>query len=287
MRFRLLAIAVCAIGAVFLFAFVSLSPEPAIAQQCAVRPRPHVAAGEGARAVPVLVYHDLAPERLGLHHRNAMVVPVESFAAQVAWLAREGYYTPTLSELHGFVTGKAALPAKSVVITFDDGYESNYVYAHALLCRHGLRAVLYKIGDRTPGWRPFNPKRRTHLKWAQVREMAESQVWSVENHTYGGHDLLYGRPPLLMWTERQIKEDVARLNRDWAEHGLPAPRSIAYPYGAHHDKAVAALRDAGLELGMTVESGYVEPGQDPLRLPRLPVFPYLTLGEFQKLVSRR
>lgn len=98
----------------------SASPEP---------PPKGGVASPSARSVPVLLYHNLAPASSGLHRTNAMTVTVEAFRAQMKYLADQKYHTPTLPELLAYLSGDTALPERSVVITFDDGYESNWEYA--------------------------------------------------------------------------------------------------------------------------------------------------------------
>lgn len=251
---------------------------------CAITPRP--APGEHpARQVTVLIYHHLAPAKLGLHKGNDMILPVPAFRRQVDWLRQQGYYTPSLDEVQAFVAGRLELPEKSVVITFDDGYESNYQYAHPLLCQAGLRAVLFKIGNRKPNDGPFAPDKQTHVTWDQVRAMAGSGVWEIASHTFAGHDPLDGRPPLLVWTLEQIWADVRQEADLWRAHGLASPTAIAYPYGAYDSHTTAALARTAVKLGFTGVRGRVQPGSDPLQLHRLPVLPSTSLAQFQELVQ--
>lgn len=250
---------------------------------CQPRAAPDLTAGR-ANQIPVLLYHDLAPEELGIHEENAMVVPAESFAEQMEWLAAEGYYTPTLSELTAFLDGRLHLPQRSVLITFDDGYESNYQFAHPVLCQLGFRAVLFKIGARSPNPRSFHPALRTHITWGQLHEMIHSEVWEIENHTYKGHDMIWGRAPLLIWDQETIVEDLAKVDQLWIGHGLPATRAIAYPFGAYDAHTLEAVRMTDLQLGFTIEPGFAAPGMDKLLLPRLAVYPQHSLEAFGHLV---
>lgn len=94
-----------------------------------------------ARAVPVLMYHHVSPAP------GLVTVSPAIFRAQMAWLAAHGYRSAGTQELAAFLAG-APLPDKSVVITFDDGYLDNYLYAHPVLQEFGFRAVLFLI----TGW---------------------------------------------------------------------------------------------------------------------------------------
>jgi peptidoglycan/xylan/chitin deacetylase (PgdA/CDA1 family) len=101
-----------------------------------------------ASKVPVLCYHHLVDDVGHRWEHNNSVVTIAEFATQMAYLEREGYYPLTIDEFSGFLGGKKKLPAKSVLITFDDGYASNYWYAYPILARHKMKAVIFVLGSR-------------------------------------------------------------------------------------------------------------------------------------------
>ncbi|HEY3375993.1 MAG TPA: polysaccharide deacetylase family protein, partial [Armatimonadota bacterium] len=86
-----------------------------------------------AREVPILMYHRIAQIP---GDRNS--VPPAMFAAQLAYLQRHGYRTITLGALHTARTTGAALPAKSVILTFDDAYDDNLTVALPMLQQYGM-----------------------------------------------------------------------------------------------------------------------------------------------------
>ena len=65
----------------------------------------------------------------------------------MAYLASAGYRTLGARQLAGFLAGEP-VPAKSVVLTFDDGYLDNWVHAHPVLQRHGFTAICFLVS----GW---------------------------------------------------------------------------------------------------------------------------------------
>lgn len=103
-----------------------------------------------ARNVPVLMYHHVTPAG------GMICTTPDLFDDQMAGLARAGYTSLTAQAFADFLAGGDA-PEKSVLITFDDGYLNNWVYAHPILKRHGMNAVLFAV----TGWigegpcRPF------------------------------------------------------------------------------------------------------------------------------------
>lgn len=94
-----------------------------------------------AQGIPVLMYHHVSP------NPGLVTVSPETFHTQMAWLARHNYRSIGADDLAAFLAG-TPLPEKSVMITFDDGYLDNYLYAHPVLQSLGLKAVLFV----TTGW---------------------------------------------------------------------------------------------------------------------------------------
>ena len=101
-----------------------------------------------ARTVPVLMHHHVS------NSPGMITVSPENFESQIAWLARTGWTSLTLDQYAGFLAGKP-VPRKSIVITFDDGYLDNWVYAHPILQKYGMHAVVFVV----TGWMHEGPIR--------------------------------------------------------------------------------------------------------------------------------
>jgi hypothetical protein len=105
------------------------------------------------------------------------------FERQMQYLVTRGYHTVTLDDVHEWQMGRRELPAKSVVITFDDGEESQYHYAYPVLRKYGLHAALFvvtsRVGTTWNGMRCIN--------WSHLREMQRSGVFDIESHTHDMH----------------------------------------------------------------------------------------------------
>ncbi|WP_333903560.1 polysaccharide deacetylase family protein, partial [Achromobacter insolitus] len=98
--------------------------------------------------VPVLMYHHVTPAG------GMIAATPDVFEAQISRLARAGYQSLSAGEFAAYLAG-GAVPERSVLITFDDGYLNNWVHAHPVLARHGMRAVLFTI----TGWIGDGPVR--------------------------------------------------------------------------------------------------------------------------------
>ena len=95
----------------------------------------------GYQTVPILCYH-----RVGAR-ANPMIMPRETFAAQMEYLARNNSNVIRLADLPDFLSGKRPLPPRAVVITFDDGHVSSYQHAYPILRQHGFPATFFVYTD--------------------------------------------------------------------------------------------------------------------------------------------
>src|SRR5215813_10009273 len=95
----------------------------------------------GYQTVPILCYHRFGSEE------GKMVLSPKVFAQQMEYLQQNGYRVLRLSELASFLRGKRQLPAKAVVLTIDDGYNSMYFHAYPILKRYGFPATIFVYTD--------------------------------------------------------------------------------------------------------------------------------------------
>lgn len=263
-------------------------------------------AGEAAGRHPgitVLMYHHLVTCRRGFEGNDA-VLAVEQFREQMRSLARAGYRTLDAQGLLDYLAGRPA-PANTVVITFDDGYESNYTYAYPILKEYGLTAIIHIVVAMRPGEVGAGRARLPHLSWDQIRRMVASGTIDIQSHTFDSHyhvgvDATGAKGPKLsakMWLARAGRletpeEYEARIAADLQLSEQLIERrlgndviAIAYPFGAHNPLVRQVINQrTGIRLGFTIQPGQVRPGDDPLQLSRVNVSPGWTVSEFMEAV---
>lgn len=108
--------------------------------------------------LPILMYHDVTD---GPTSDNPMVVTTEKLEGDLCWLKENGYHTILPREL----TAGEPLPEKPVMITFDDGYVSNYRLLFPLLQKYQMKAVICLIVSLTDE----DPEGHGHLTWDMCR----------------------------------------------------------------------------------------------------------------------
>lgn len=255
--------------------------------------------------IPILMYHHIVDD-LTRYEGNEAVVSVLQFEEQMRFLAENNFTTLNASQLLQFLNGKT-VPENTVVITFDDGYESNYIYAYPILKELELTAIIHIIPAVIPGEiggdRPGIPK----VNWDQMRRMVKSGFVDIQSHTFDSHYRVATNvegdtePKLVspMWIESKNRvethnEFISRIAQDLKQSEKIIEErlnndviAIAYPFGVHNDYVRQTLiEQTGIKLGFTVRSGYVFQGDDPLRLNRINVSPRWVLEDFIETVQR-
>ena len=207
-----------------------------------------VFAADGGVQVPVIMYHAVIDDsrRLGQY----VVSPAE-LESDFAWLQRNGYTAVLSEDLIRYVEDGTPLPEKPVLITFDDGYYNNYVYAYPLLRQRGMRAVVSIIGSQTALYTEEGTENAywSHLRLDRLREMQD--VFEVQNHSWNLHE--YGERRGCLRTrgeteasyESLLREDTEQTQALLIEAGLPAPQCYTYPFGACSEESERILKDMG------------------------------------------
>lgn len=221
------------------------------------------------KPVPVLMYHNIT-ERGG--KGDALNVPAEVFEDHVRHLWCYGFSTITLEQLHDYLNGDDSLPANPLVITFDDGYISNYNLAMEPLKEYGFSAVVFMIGDRVGD--------DGYLDRDMLHSMQSSGVFDIQNHSLSH---LYN---LCMADKTTINTEVAQAGEQLNQILDKQVKFFCYPYGRYSQRLKQVLMDNGYLLAFTTQYGVVRQSDDPLELDRLRVFGFDTGASLINRIGR-
>lgn len=207
--------------------------------------------------IPILLYH----------------YPPPDFEYQLIHLEEAGYTTIDLNQavagLHG-----GPLPAKPVVITFDDGFAPQETAA-AILERHQMKATFYIIdGGPASGWcvgagrrygDPLQPSGGCgdeYLSWDQVRAIDRNPLFTIGAHTVDHANLT------MLSTEEQ-RFEIIRGKTILEEKLGHVVKHFCYPYGAYTDESIALAKEAGFITATTVIPDTVQPAGSEFELRRI------------------
>lgn len=215
-----------------------------------------------SRDVPVLMWHNLAEESSG-----DMTISVDTFRAQIEALHEAGFKTVSLQQLYDYVHFGTELPEKPIVLTFDDGYLSNYEYAYPILQEYDMQATIFAIGVSVgkDTYKDTDHAMTPHFGADEAREMVDSGLISVQSHTFDMHQWppfedgdAQVRETLLPFDGEADADYEAAVEADFAESrellesitGQPV-NALAFPEGAYVTLTQDALRSAGAEMTFT------------------------------------
>jgi peptidoglycan/xylan/chitin deacetylase (PgdA/CDA1 family) len=208
--------------------------------------------------VPILMYHYISspPADADIYRKDLSVTP-ERFESHLQYLASAGYEVVTLDDLLYALTQGRPLPPKPVILTFDDGYEDNYVNAYPLLQKHGMVGHFFVISDFVNAGRPG------YMSWEQIEEMAAA------GQRFGSHSrdhpALAGKSvDYLVWQALGGAEAIQ-------EHLGYYPRWVSYPSGSYDQRVIDVYRSANYWGGLSTRQGATHTLKDIFELRRVRV----------------
>ena len=214
--------------------------------------------------VPVLMYHSVAEEK-----GNDAVISPALFAEQMAYLHSQGYNPVTLDQLYDYLSDQKGLPPKPVVITFDDGYRDTYEIVMPILKQYGFKSTLFVL--------TADSERR--LTWQELREMKAAGM-AVASHS-NTHRNLAGMT-VTAQTEEIIRSKEL-LDRNLSQD----TRFFSYPNGSFSKETIGLLRKTGFKLAVTIDPGWVNPGDDQFVLRRVWSGNGVDIDRFKERLTRK
>jgi peptidoglycan/xylan/chitin deacetylase (PgdA/CDA1 family) len=210
----------------------------------------------GTTPVPILMYHVIAPPPPGAPFPG-LYVPAPEFAAQMQALKSAGWHPVTLDQLEAYWTKGVPLgPGKPIVLTFDNGYHSQYANALPVLQQ------LHWVADENIQLTGLPPS-QGGLTSGQIKALV-SAGWELDTQGISHADLVALSPSELQAQVASARQTIQR------EYGVPV-NWFCYPSGHYNATVIAEVKAAGYTGSTTVIPGWASPSSDPYRLPRLRV----------------
>ncbi len=198
------------------------------------------------KEIPVLMYH-----RVTDSDTRPSTVSVDRFRAQMGMLHEKRFHAMTCGEVSEWISARRPLPARPVVITFDDGYRNNYEHAFPIMKEFHLKATVFLVGNSVGAWNSWE-KDSTLPKYPlmgvpEIREMANAG-FEFGSHTLNHHAM--NQIPL-----DKAKEEIA-LSKRFLEDLLGIPIiSFSYPFNGYNPAVKNAVIESGYTSACTAGSG--------------------------------
>lgn len=214
--------------------------------------------------VIVLCYH-----RFEEHPKpkDALALKPEVFDAEMKALKDQGITVIPMADYLAWRRGEKNIPAKSAVISIDDGYLSGYKIAWPILQKYGYPFTMYIYTDYVKG----GPKSGGQsMTWEQIAEMRDAGV-DIGCHTVS-HSALNARKgkndaQYTAWLQHELGDSKKMLEQ---QLGIKVT-TLAYPYGMHNETVRKIAMQNGYEAAFTVYGQHMHWGGDPSMLGRYAV----------------
>ena len=208
---------------------------------------------ERAYFPPVLMYHDIKVKPI-----NGFDVSVDDFQAQLAWLEQEGYQSLSMDEFLQYVDAKRPFPEKTVLITFDDGYEGVYQYAAPALAKHKMKATFFIFKKGLNSALTGYP----YITDNQLRELAANPLFSIQSHTMTHADLSA--------ISKQELQYELKASKQFIESVTNKPcRTIAFPFGHYNSEVLKTAKEVGYDVAFSVSDLGLQGQAAKYSIPRI------------------
>ncbi|MBC8999118.1 poly-beta-1,6-N-acetyl-D-glucosamine N-deacetylase PgaB [Pseudomonas sp. N40(2020)] len=226
-----------------------------------------------------IAYHDVEDRD---PDQAVVAVRTERLIEQLAWLRENGYKPVTVDQIMVARKGGPELPAKAILLSFDDGYSSFYTRVLPVLRAYNWHALLAPVGSwiDTPLNQPVDfagaPRPRSDfLTWDQIREISRSGLVEIAAHTDANHKGILANPqgnlqpaaatrrydPVTKRYESEadfqarIRTDVNNISEKIRKVTGKKPRVWVWPYGAADGTSLTVVGEEGYEMALTLEDG--------------------------------
>lgn len=203
---------------------------------------------------PILMYHSVNPDALP---ENRLAVSADTFSRQMEFLKEHRYNVLPLEALADLLKEKKKIPARTVAITFDDGYRDFYLYAFPVLRKYGLSAAMFIIVNEVG--RPQGDR----LSLEEIKEMQDSGLISFGSHCLGPEPLIN------LKSEEQVRKEIFDSKRQLEEKLGRKIALFSYPEGRFTPKIRQLVIDAGYKAAVATHPGKDYPDDDIFALKRL------------------
>lgn len=208
----------------------------------------------------VVMYHAILKDE---NRKGEYVISPEQLEEDIKYIEQNSIKSVSVSELNDYINGKTSLSGKCILFSFDDGYYNNYYYAYPLLLKYNIKAVISPIGINSEEETSEQKQvpAYSHINFTQIREMLDSGLVEIGNHTYDMHN--YSKyfgvrcPDNTSWDEFAPTlsgdltkfQELIKTNCDYESY------IFAYPFGRYDENSRKLVNSLGFVCTLSSEEG--------------------------------
>jgi peptidoglycan/xylan/chitin deacetylase (PgdA/CDA1 family) len=226
--------------------------------------------------VSILMYHSISDSP------GPTNIAPETFRDQIETLAACGYRAIPLEALVAWQTGEADLPARSIVITFDDGFADFAECAFPILADHGYTATVFlptgKIGGSEDWDGAHGTSARKLMTWSQIIDLTQANV------DFGGHSV--NHVDLTRLPVEALQREIRQCRDHIEQRTGRTPVAFAPPYGRSGQRERDEIQKCfKLAVGTRLER--TNPHSERYDLPRIEMHYFRDIQRWHAMLQER
>lgn len=231
-----------------------------------------------SRNLTILAYHEVTAAKDTLIPDYA--VTTQQFQSHIDWLKKNGYHFINVDQVIAAQKGQRNIDPKSVLLTFDDGYQSFYTHVYPIIQKNKIPVLMSVVGSwlepKTSQNIQFGDSqvsRQQMLTWDELKTMQKSGLVEIGSHSYNLHQGILGNPQgntepaavTRIYTPssksyesdahyaKRIQSDLQKNNQVLTQHGIRSPRVMVWPYGRYNQETVSISQHLGMPISLSLD----------------------------------
>ncbi|HZF70319.1 polysaccharide deacetylase family protein [Sulfuricurvum sp.] len=227
------------------------------------------------KKVPILCYH-----RFGTEVVDSMTIKTSAFTEQMEWLKTNGYTVIPLDTAAAYLEGKVkTIPAKSVVITVDDGHKSVYTDLAPIVKKYKIPVTLFIYPSAISN-------AKYAMTWEQLHELESTKLFHVESHTYWHPNFNHEKKKLspeeyAKFVDKQLGGAKKKLEEKMG-HEI---KYLAWVFGIYDDALLVDAKKTGYEMAFTIDRRHAASSANMMAQGRYMVISKHTIKDFERMVD--
>lgn len=227
------------------------------------------------KKVPVLCYHRFSSGEL-----DSMSIKTHVFGEQMEWLKTNGYTVIPLDTAMQYMQGKIkSIPAKSVVITVDDGHKSVYSDMAPIVKKYKIPVTLFIYPSAISN-------AKYAMTWEQLTELEKTKLFHVESHTYWHPNFKHEKKKLSSEEYAKfVDKQLGGAKKKLEEHMGHEVKYLAWVFGIYDDALLIDAKKTGYAMAFTIDRKHASSGDNAMALGRYMVISKHTIKDFERMVD--
>lgn len=225
--------------------------------------------------IPILCYHNFNPTKPG-----SMNLTPKRLEEQIKWLKDNGFTIIPLKEAVEYLQGKrTTLPAKAVVITADDGWQSAYTYLLPIVKKYNIPVTLF-IYPQTIS------EGKNAMTWDELKELQRTGLFDIQGHTYWHPNFKQEKKKRSQADyEKFVKVQLENSKKILEEKLGIKVTLLAWPFGIYDAYLEQAAANAGYEMAFSIDARSANRTYRPMAQPRFMIIEGQTMKTFMGIAN--